>query len=412
MTKLTSGPTQKSATGPVRIALVTQGYFSAGGVQTVARWLRKNLLAGGFDVTVFEIEPSRNSRFSQSFMRPSSWFRGPTIEQSERESYVFHVGSNFSDLEIARYLPKTQLTRHLNGYDIVQVVCGGPALAYVVKNVSGPVAVQMATLMKLERQALISRSRGLARLRIRAMTSMVSLVEMKALRRANFVQVENDEIYDKLIKRGVSGLTLAPPGVDTRVFRPGDAEKTPQTAPLVYLGRLGEPRKGLRRLITAYIGCVENDPEFPDLILAGRGKLPTAEFEMIVSSGFGDKFAVRNDLTEEEKIALLQSSSLFVQTSYEEGLGVSVIEAMACGIPVIATATAGTAETVVSGETGFLISQEEFDRATLQESVYEILARYQSFSENSRTVAVEKFSDKVTFRNYISAYKCALEGPV
>jgi glycosyltransferase involved in cell wall biosynthesis len=49
-----------------------------------------------------------------------------------------------------------------------------------------------------------------------------------------------------------------------------------------------------------------------------------------------------------------QASDICVQASREEGLGFSPIEAMACGVPVVASAVGGLKETVIDGHTGWL----------------------------------------------------------
>lgn len=60
-------------------------------------------------------------------------------------------------------------------------------------------------------------------------------------------------------------------------------------------------------------------------------------------------------VSEEKKIELLQSATLLVNPSPKEGWGITVIEANACGTPVIASNSPGLRDSVVDGETGFLV---------------------------------------------------------
>jgi L-malate glycosyltransferase len=53
--------------------------------------------------------------------------------------------------------------------------------------------------------------------------------------------------------------------------------------------------------------------------------------------------------------ALLRAADLFVLSSYLEGLGTSILDAMAAGLPVVATQVGGIPEAVRDGETGFLV---------------------------------------------------------
>jgi glycosyltransferase involved in cell wall biosynthesis len=68
-----------------------------------------------------------------------------------------------------------------------------------------------------------------------------------------------------------------------------------------------------------------------------------------------------------------RSSDLCVQASREEGLGFSVLEAMACGVPVVATAVGGLTETVIDGETGW--TYPAGDDAALERAICEALDR-------------------------------------
>ena len=54
-------------------------------------------------------------------------------------------------------------------------------------------------------------------------------------------------------------------------------------------------------------------------------------------------------------IGLMKMSDLYVMTSYREGLPVSMLEAMACGLPVVATDIRGARELIVQGQGGYLV---------------------------------------------------------
>ena len=68
-------------------------------------------------------------------------------------------------------------------------------------------------------------------------------------------------------------------------------------------------------------------------------------------------------------LSLHKAFDIFVMSSVTEGLGTSLIDAMACGKPVVATSVGGIPEVVVDGETGFLVAPRDHEgmaRATRQ----------------------------------------------
>ena len=71
--------------------------------------------------------------------------------------------------------------------------------------------------------------------------------------------------------------------------------------------------------------------------------------------GVADRVKFLGFLTEDEVITELQMSDLFVLPSFVEGVPVAAMEAMAVGVPVIATNVAGTSELVEDGKTGLLV---------------------------------------------------------
>jgi glycosyltransferase involved in cell wall biosynthesis len=115
------------------------------------------------------------------------------------------------------------------------------------------------------------------------------------------------------------------------------------------VARLAE-QKGHRDLIAAVPHVLDRHPDVR-FVVAGDGEL-RAELEALAAP-LGDRFAFlgeRRDVPD-----LLASFEVFAFPSHFEGLCLAVIEAQAAGVPVVATPVGGIRETVVEGETGYLV---------------------------------------------------------
>lgn len=128
--------------------------------------------------------------------------------------------------------------------------------------------------------------------------------------------------------------------------------ETRAPATLLFLGRIGQ-RKGAYDLIPAVAKLL---PEFPGLrlIMGGDGELEKAR-RVAESLGIAAHLELAGWVTGPAKQELLTQASVYVLPSYHEGLPMSVLEAMAAGLPVVSTRVGGIPEAVREGENGFLI---------------------------------------------------------
>jgi sugar transferase (PEP-CTERM/EpsH1 system associated) len=153
-------------------------------------------------------------------------------------------------------------------------------------------------------------------------------------------------------------------GVDTGTFRPatGGRDPLPEAgragdADLVIgtVGRL-EAVKDQVTLARAFVRVVADNPTLADrcrLVMIGDGSL-RAEVERVVSeAGLADQVwlpGARDDVAR-----LLRGFDVFVLPSKAEGISNTILEAMASGLPVVATDVGGNRELVADGTTGFLV---------------------------------------------------------
>ena len=133
------------------IAFVVPNFPQKGGVSSVSNFLIQKSTEFGYNAGVVSLATSSTDSNSSHVWPPEYWF-GREKKEEENENVVYtHFGCSLSELEPLRYAPRPELTSFLQKHDLVQVVAGHPAWALVAKNVDQPVALQVATLAKVER---------------------------------------------------------------------------------------------------------------------------------------------------------------------------------------------------------------------------------------------------------------------
>jgi glycosyltransferase involved in cell wall biosynthesis len=104
---------------------------------------------------------------------------------------------------------------------------------------------------------------------------------------------------------------------------------------ILFVGTL-EPRKNVAGLLRAYRLLLDHDPHSPDLILAGsRGWLFDETRALIDGLRLGEHARWIDSPPDSDLAALYSAATVFVLPSHYEGFGLTVLEAMACGVPCI-----------------------------------------------------------------------------
>ena len=155
------------------------------------------------------------------------------------------------------------------------------------------------------------------------------------------------EKYHKITKE----IYVVNNGVDTNFFIPAKNKKKEDY--ILYTGRL-ETRKGLIDFIeSAKYVCREHaDIRF---ILAGKGTIKNYLERRINALGLKKNFYFAGFVDRARLLEYYQNAAIYVLPSYYEGLPTSLLEAMSCGIPSIATDVEGSSELITDGKTGLLV---------------------------------------------------------
>lgn len=229
---------------------------------------------------------------------------------------------------------------------------------------------------------------------------------------SRYVAVSNDLARYLAESVGVprDRIALIANGVDTDLFCPADPGTPPLPAcPFLpsshwIVGTVGRMQtvKNQPLLARAFVRLVNEHPEARErmrLVMVGDGPLK-AEVEHILASSGLQPLAwlpgTRSDVS-----AVLKQFSCFVLPSQAEGTSCTLQEAMACGLPVVATAVGGTPELVQHGVNGQLVAPD--DEASLARAVWAVY-RDSTVAASHGRAARKTVTDRFGLRAMVARY--------
>ena len=193
-------------------------------------------------------------------------------------------------------------------------------------------------------------------------------------------------------------ITVIPHGIDLNRFRHHRrSHQSAKTSRPLRVGMLGElsPNKGQRDFVraTAIVVRQRDDVEF---VIAGRDQSPERRNrreieELVEASGLGDRVSLVDSI--DDVPAFLADLDLFVSASHSEAFGLAIIEAMACGVPVVATMTPGAREIIEPNKSGRLVPVGGVE--DLAKAMLELLSdreQRERLAENAGQMVVKRFS--------------------
>jgi L-malate glycosyltransferase len=190
-----------------------------------------------------------------------------------------------------------------------------------------------------------------------------------------------------------------PNGVDTNVFRPADAGRRRELRTelgisdadvLIGIVASFTPVKRHVDLLDAFADVKKSHPT-ARLLLIGDGPLRSAVELQISQLGLRENVTLLGARADVDRI--LPAFDVFVLSSNTEGLSNAILEAQACGLPVVATAVGGNPDLVHAGKTGWLVPPES--PADLARALKEALAQTDTareFGTNARAHVLREHS--------------------
>jgi sugar transferase (PEP-CTERM/EpsH1 system associated) len=191
-------------------------------------------------------------------------------------------------------------------------------------------------------------------------------------------------------------------GIDTNHFIPAQVPvDSSKEVHFVNVARL-DPVKNHRLLLDAFQELTTKHPNLR-LSIAGEGSLRQELQNRIDHSGLTGKVQLLGSV--DQVVKLYQQSSVFVLTSVAEGTPMTVLEAMSCGLPVIATRVGGVADLVEDQVTGYLVDSGNREQLEKKMQAYickpELRERH---GQIARETAVRELDATIADKEYINLY--------
>lgn len=219
-------------------------------------------------------------------------------------------------------------------------------------------------------------------------------------------------IYDILRAAGVPEDRLAciRSAVDVERYRPdpdpswlrGELGLAPDSTPVGMVAQFIE-RKGHADLVAAAPAILRDHPS-TTFLLFGRGPLESAVRDRVRQQGLDGSFVFAG--FREDLARILPCLDLVVHPARREGLGVALLQAAACGVPVVACRAGGIPEVVRPDVNGILVEPgdtEGLARGTL--AVLNDPKRSERLSRGARRLAVEEFSVRTMTDRHVELYR-------
>ena len=174
---------------------------------------------------------------------------------------------------------------------------------------------------------------------------------------------------------------------------------------MLCVGRLDDPRKNISLLLEAYALIPDDIRRCLRVILAGFAGPPDNFWQRAKSLRLRDRVEFIHHPSHDKLVALYQKASMFALPSDEEGLGVVLLEAMACGIPVISTRSGGPDGVITDGEDGYLVPLD--DAAALADRIAKLYldeALNRVMGRRARVTIEQRYAEEVAGKVFLDVW--------
>ncbi len=227
---------------------------------------------------------------------------------------------------------------------------------------------------------------------------LIVLLERISYAFADIAIVTTNTQRDYLMRRyNASAINVVPNGIDTTLFTLANAPVNTQPLPLLFVGRLHQ-EKNVLNLVEALRGI-----EDIALTIIGDGPLKDAIVKIKEAHNLPIKLIAR--VPNAQLPTMYTSAAVYIQPSVHEGNPKTILEAMSCGLPVIATDVDGINNIITHNDTGYLC---DLSPASIRNAILALRddkRLRERLGDNARNYILKRYDIRKTIGKEIDIYK-------
>lgn len=234
-------------------------------------------------------------------------------------------------------------------------------------------------------------------------------LEKMLLNRSDMITAVSNSVAKELVeeyKIQRDRINVVYNGVDETVFVPNGSK--PEKEYILYVGSLAY-RKGLFDLIECGKYVCDRYPDI-NFVIVGDGVLRNKLLEKIKKLNLENRFIFRGHISKAELIKSYQNATIHVVPSHYEGLPTVLLEAMSCGLPVVATSVSGNLDVIKSGKNGILVHPK--NPKELARNISVLLDNdkmRKELGKNARKTIEEQYTWQIISNRILQHYKSLIE---
>ena len=246
---------------------------------------------------------------------------------------------------------------------------------------------------------------------------LIKMLTKFTLRRADMITCDAEFVKREIIR--ISGypedkIVVFPWGIDLNKFHPGeegsDIRKRLawEDKKILIMTRPFKPVYGIEYFLNSLTKVVKDVPSVR-ILLCGDGPLKDKFVEFVRKHSLDDYVFFAGLIPNEELPKYYNAADVYVSTSLSDGTSLSLLEAMACGLPTVVTDVPANLEWIVDGENGFVVPRR--DSKILAEKLVQLLqdeTRQKAFRNKNIKIAKERADWDKNFEKLVGVYETLL----